>query len=106
MMAIKLYNSLTRSKEEFIPREPGKATIYACGPTTYNYFHLGNARMLVVFDMIRRYLIYKGYEVTYVQNFTGVDDKIIKRAEKEGCEPLALAQKYIDEYFIDAKALN
>lgn len=105
-MAIKLFNTLTRKKEEFVPREPGKASIYACGPTTYNYFHLGNARMLVVFDMIRRYLIYKGYDVTYVQNFTDVDDKIINRAAEEGCDPLKLAQKYIDEYFKDAKALN
>lgn len=105
-MAIKLYNTLTRRKEEFIPRESGKASIYACGPTTYNYFHLGNARMLVVFDMIRRYLIYKGYDVTYVQNFTDVDDKIIKRANEEGIDPFVLAQKYIDEYFKDAKTLN
>lgn len=105
-MAIKLYNTLTRRKEEFVPREPGKAAIYACGPTTYNYFHLGNARMLVVFDMVRRYLQHKGYDVTYVQNFTDVDDKIIKRAAEEGCDPLVLARKYIGEYFIDAKALH
>ncbi len=105
-MVIKLFNTLTRRKEEFVPREPGKAAIYACGPTTYNFFHLGNARMLVVFDMVRRYLIYKGYEVTYVQNFTDVDDKIINRAQEEGAEPMALAQKYIHEYFHDAKALN
>lgn len=105
-MALRLYNTLTRRKEEFIPREPGKASIYACGPTTYNFFHLGNARMLVVFDMIRRYLLYKGYDVTYVQNFTDVDDKIINRANQEGSDPAALAQKYIDEYFVDAKALN
>jgi cysteinyl-tRNA synthetase len=105
-MAVKLYNTLTRRKEEFVPREQGKVAIYACGPTTYNYFHLGNARMLVVFDMVRRYLKYKGYAVTYVQNFTDVDDKIINRAAEEGCDPLALARKYIDEYFKDAKALN
>lgn len=105
-MTIRLYNTLTRRKEEFVPREPGKAAIYACGPTTYNFFHLGNARMLVVFDMVRRYLIYKGYDVTYVQNFTDVDDKIINRAAEEKSDPLTLAQKYIDEYFVDAKALN
>lgn len=105
-MAIRLYNSLTHQKEEFVPKVPEKASIYACGPTTYNYFHLGNARMLVVFDMIRRYLIYKGYDVTYVQNFTDVDDKIIKRSAEEGMDPMALARKYIDEYFKDAKALN
>ncbi|AHF09078.1 MULTISPECIES: cysteine--tRNA ligase [Dehalobacter] len=105
-MAIRLYNTLTRRKEEFVPREPGKASMYACGPTTYNYFHLGNARMLVVFDMIRRYLIHKGFDVTYIQNFTDVDDKIIKRAAEEDCDPIALAGKYINEYFTDAKALN
>jgi cysteinyl-tRNA synthetase len=105
-MAVKLYNTLTRRKEEFVPREQGRVAIYACGPTTYNYFHLGNARMLVVFDMVRRYFQYKGYAVTYVQNFTDVDDKIINRAAEEGCDPLALARKYIDEYFKDAQALN
>ena len=105
-MAIRLFNSLTRRKEEFIPRESGKASIYACGPTTYNYFHLGNARMLVVFDMIRRYLIYKGYDVTYIQNFTDVDDKIINKAVEEGYSPKELAEKYIREYFKDAQTLN
>jgi len=105
-MAVRLYNTLTRHKEEFIPGNQGKATIYACGPTTYNFFHLGNARMLVVFDMVRRYLLHRGYEVTYIQNFTDVDDKIIKRAAEEGCDPLALAQKYIKEYYLDARALN
>jgi len=105
-MAVRLYNTLSRRKEEFVPREAGKVTIYACGPTTYNFFHIGNARMLVVFDMIRRYLMYKGYQVTYVQNFTDVDDKIIKKAAEEGCDPLLLAQKYIMEYFRDAKSLN
>ena len=105
-MAIRLFNSLTRRKEEFIPREAGKASIYACGPTTYNYFHLGNARMLVVFDMIRRYLLYKGYDVTYIQNFTDVDDKIINRAIEEGYNPKKLAEKYIMAYFQDAQALN
>lgn len=105
-MTIRLFNSLTRRKEEFVPREPGKASIYACGPTTYNYFHLGNARMLVVFDMIRRYLLYKGYDVTYIQNFTDVDDKIISKAQEEGYNPRELAEKYIKEYFEDAQSLN
>lgn len=105
-MVIRLFNSLTRRKEEFVPRQPGKVSIYACGPTTYNYFHLGNARMLVVFDMIRRYLTYRGYDVTYIQNFTDVDDKIIKRAAEEGMDSMALAEKYIKEYFRDANALN
>lgn len=80
--------------------------MYVCGPTTYNYFHAGNGRMFVVFDMIRRYFIYKGYDVHYVQNFTDVDDKIIQRGKVEGMEPLALGQKYIEEYFKDAASLN
>ncbi|HBQ27489.1 MAG TPA: cysteine--tRNA ligase, partial [Syntrophomonas sp.] len=77
-----------------------------CGPTTYNYIHLGNARPLVVFDTLRRYLAYRGYEVTYVQNFTDVDDKIINRSQEEGEEALKLAERYINEYFKDADALN
>jgi len=105
-MSVKLFNTMTRQKEELQTREKGKVAIYTCGPTTYNYFHVGNGRMLVVFDMIRRYLIYKGYEVYFVQNFTDVDDKIIKRAEEEGENALALAQRYIGEYFKDAQALN
>lgn len=105
-MSLKLYNTMTRQKEVFRPRESGRVAMYVCGPTTYNYFHAGNARMFVVFDMIRRYFIYKGYDVFYVQNFTDVDDKIIKRGNEEGMEPLALGQKYIDEYFKDAQALN
>lgn len=80
--------------------------MYVCGPTTYNFIHVGNARMFVVFDMIRRYFMYKGYDVQYVQNFTDVDDKIIKRGNEEGMEPLALGQKYIEEYFKDAASLN
>ncbi len=105
-MSLKLFNTMTRQKEELKPRESGKVGIYACGPTTYNFFHLGNARMLVAFDMIRRYLLYRGYDVNYVQNFTDVDDKIIKRASVEGIDALTLAQNYIDEYYLDAKALN
>ncbi|WP_042338080.1 cysteine--tRNA ligase [Desulfosporosinus youngiae] len=105
-MSLKLFNTMTRQKEEFHPRENGKVAMYVCGPTTYNYFHAGNARMFVVFDMIRRYFIYKGLDVRYVQNFTDVDDKIIQRGHVEGMDPLALGQKYIEEYFKDAKALN
>ena len=105
-MSLKLYNTMTRQKEQFQPRESKKVAMYVCGPTTYNYFHAGNGRMFVVFDMIRRYLMYKGYEVRYVQNFTDVDDKIIQRGNVEGMEPLALGQKYIEEYFKDALALN
>ncbi len=105
-MSIRLYNTMTRKKEEFVPRKDGEVTIYACGPTTYNHFHVGNARMLVVFDTIRRYFEYRGYKVTFVQNFTDIDDKIINRAKEEGMDALALSKKYIDEYFKDAEALN
>lgn len=105
-MSIKLFNTMTRQKEEFKPRESGKVAMYSCGPTVYNYVHVGNGRMLVVFDMVRRYLMYKGYKVTFVQNFTDVDDKIIQRGLEEGIDPLALSQKYIDEYFKDAQALK
>ena len=105
-MSLKLFNTMNREKEEFQPRESGKVAMYVCGPTTYNYFHAGNARMFVVFDMIRRYFMYKGFDVRYVQNFTDVDDKIIQRGNVEGMDPLALGQKYIEEYFKDAKALN
>ncbi len=105
-MTIKIYNTMTRKKEEFVPREPGKVSMYTCGPTTYNYFHLGNARMFVVFDIVRRYFEYRGYKVTYVQNFTDIDDKIINRAKEEGMNALALGQKYIVEYFKDADELS
>jgi cysteinyl-tRNA synthetase len=105
-MTIKLFNTLTKKKEELVTREPNKVSMYVCGPTTYNYIHLGNARPIVVFDTIRRYLTYRGYEVIYVQNFTDVDDKIIKRAREEKETPANLAQKYIDAYFKDADALN
>ena len=103
---MEIYNTLSRRKEMFVPREAGKVRMYVCGPTTYNYIHLGNARPLVFFDTVRRYLIYKGYDVLYVQNFTDVDDKIISRAREEGEDPLSLAGKYIREYFKDADALN
>ncbi len=105
-MALRLFNTMSHQKEEFKPREEGKVGMYTCGPTVYNYFHVGNGRMLVVFDMIRRYLLYKGYDVTFVQNFTDIDDKIIKRGQDEGRDPLELAQDYIGEYFKDAAALN
>jgi cysteinyl-tRNA synthetase len=105
-MAIRLHNTLIRQKEEFVPRTAGEVSMYACGPTTYNYFHLGNARMLVVFDMIRRYFMFRGYQVTYIQNFTDVDDKIIAQAEKENKTSQEVAEFYIQEYFADAEALN
>ena len=103
---MKLYNTLSRQKEEFIPLEEGKVKMYSCGPTVYNYFHIGNARPFIVFDVLRRYLQYRGYEVTFVQNFTDVDDKIIQKAKEEGITPLEIADKYIAEYFIDADGLG
>ena len=103
---LKVYNTLTGKKEEFKPHRDGQVNMYVCGPTVYNYIHLGNARPLVVFDTVRRYLIHKGYKVKYVQNFTDVDDKIINRAKEEGVLPLELSKKYIEEYFKDADALN
>ncbi len=103
---MKLYNTMTRKKEEFKPSDPGEVKIYSCGPTVYNYFHLGNARPFVVFDTLRRYLEYKGYGVKYVQNFTDIDDKMIKRANEEGITVKELADKFIDEYFVDVKGLG
>lgn len=101
-----VYNTLTRKKEELKTIEEGKVRIYVCGPTVYNYFHIGNARPLVVFDTLRKYLGYRGYDVKYVQNFTDVDDKIINRAKEEGITAPEVSEKYIKEYFDDAKALN
>ena len=103
---MKLYNTLTRTKEEFIPLEEGKVKMYVCGPTVYNYIHIGNARPFIMFDTLRRYLQYKGYDVTFVQNFTDVDDKIIKRGHEEGISPEDVANKYIEEYFVDADGLG
>lgn len=103
---MKLYNTLTRQKEEFVPIEENKVKMYSCGPTVYNYFHIGNARPFIMFDLLRNYLIYRGYEVTFVQNFTDVDDKIIKRANEEGISPFEVADKYIEEYFKDADGLG
>ncbi|ABW18031.1 cysteine--tRNA ligase [Alkaliphilus oremlandii] len=103
---MKLYNTLTRKKEEFIPLEEGKVRMYACGPTVYNYFHIGNARTFMVFDALRRYLIYRGYDVTFVQNFTDVDDKIIRRANEEGVAPEEISERFIKEYFYDAGTLG
>jgi cysteinyl-tRNA synthetase len=103
---MRLYNTLGGKKEDLQTLEPRKVKMYVCGPTTYNFIHLGNARPLVVFDTVRRYLAYRGYQVTYVQNFTDVDDKIINRANEEGADALELAQRYINAYFEDAGALN
>ncbi len=103
---MKIFNTLTRVKQDFVPIEPGKVKIYACGPTVYNYIHIGNARPLCVFDVLRRYLEYRGYEVTFVQNFTDIDDKIIKRANEEGTDYKTVSEKYIEEFWKDAKGLN
>ncbi len=103
---MKIYNTLTRKKEEFIPLEPGKVKMYACGPTVYNYIHIGNARPICVFDTLRRYLEYRGYQVTFVQNFTDIDDKLIKKANEEGITVKEVAQRYIQEYETDAKGLG
>ena len=103
---MKLYNTLTRYKEEFKPIEDGKVKMYACGPTVYNYFHLGNARPFVTFDTLARYLEYRGYDVTFVQNFTDIDDKMIKRANEEGITVEQLADRFIKEYYVDADGLN
>ena len=103
---MQLYNTMSGKKEEFYTCEPGKVKMYACGPTVYNFFHVGNARCFVVFDMLRRYLEYRGYEVTFVQNFTDIDDKVIRRANEEGVSYSEIAHRYIDEYFTDAKGLG
>lgn len=103
---MKIYNTLTRKKEEFVPIEEGTAKIYVCGPTVYNYFHIGNARPFVVFDTLRKYLQYRGYKVKFVQNFTDVDDKIINRAREEHLTAGEVSEKYIGEYYKDAAALN
>ena len=103
---MQVYNTLTNRKEEFVPIEPGKVRMYVCGPTVYNFFHIGNARPFVVFDTLRRYFIYRGYEVKFVQNFTDVDDKIINRAKEEGISAPEVSEKYIKEYFDDAAALG
>lgn len=103
---MRIFNTMTRQKEEFIPNNPDEVKIYACGPTVYNYIHIGNARPLCVFDVLRRYLEYKGYNVKFVQNFTDVDDKIIKRTNEEGITFEEVSKKYIEEFWTDANGLN
>jgi len=103
---MKIFNTQSRQKEELIPQVENRITIYACGPTVYNFIHIGNARPLVVFDTLRRYLESKGYEVTFVQNFTDIDDKMIRRAQEENTTVAALAKRFITEYWIDAGGLN
>ncbi len=103
---MKIFNTLTREKQEFKPINEGEVKIYACGPTVYNFIHIGNARPICVFDVLRRYLEYRGYNVTFVQNFTDIDDKIIKRANEEDSTFTEVSEKYIEEFWIDAKGLN
>jgi cysteinyl-tRNA synthetase len=106
MSNIKIYNTLTRKKEEFVPLEPGKVKMYVCGPTVYNFIHIGNARPPIVFDVVRRYFMYRGYDVTYVQNFTDVDDKIIKKANESGMSVEEVAEKFIASFVEDVRALG
>lgn len=103
---MRIYNTLTRKKEELETITPGEVKIYACGPTVYNYIHIGNARPLCVFDTFRRYLEYRGYKVNFVQNFTDIDDKIIKRANEEGTDYKTVSEKYIAEFWADVKGMN
>lgn len=103
---MKIFNTLTRSKDEFVPINEGEAKIYACGPTVYNYIHIGNARPLCVFDVLRRYLEWRGYKVNFVQNFTDIDDKLIKKANEENITVPEVAERFIGEFWTDAKGLN
>ena len=103
---MKIYNTLTKQKEEFIPIEPGKVKMYVCGPTVYNLIHIGNARPMIVFDTVRRFMEYKGYEVNFVSNFTDVDDKIIKKALEEGVDSSVISERYIQECKKDMAAMN
>ncbi|SHI01529.1 cysteine--tRNA ligase [Clostridium grantii] len=103
---MKIFNSMTRTKEEFIPLKAGEVSMYVCGPTVYDYFHIGNARTFIVFDTVRRYFEYSGYKVNYVQNFTDIDDKMINRANNEGITVKELGERFIKEYFQDADALG
>mgnify|MGYP000022858936 FL=1 len=103
---IRIYNTLTRKKEDFVPLEEGKVRMYVCGPTVYNFIHIGNARPMIVFDTVRRYLESKGYDVNFVSNFTDVDDKIIKKANEEGVEPSVISERYIAECKKDMEGMN
>ena len=103
---MKIYNTLSKKKEEFIPIEEGKVRMYVCGPTVYNLIHIGNARPMIVFDTVRRYMEHKGFEVNYVSNFTDVDDKIIKKAAEEGVDAAVISERYIEECKKDMAAMN
>lgn len=103
---MKLYNTMSKRKEEFVPLEEGKVKMYVCGPTVYNFIHIGNARPMIVFDTVRRYFEYKGYDVNFVSNFTDVDDKIIKKAIEEGVSSDEISKRYIAECKKDMEAMN
>ena len=103
---MKIFNTLTRQKDEFKPITEGEVKIYACGPTVYNYIHIGNARPLCVFDVLRRYFEWRGYKVNFIQNFTDIDDKLINKANDEGITVPEVAERYIGEFWTDAKGLN
>ncbi len=105
-LTLVLFNDLTRRKEPFVPVVPGRVGFYACGPTVYDFFHIGNARPFIVFDVLRRYLDWSGYSVTFIQNFTDIDDKMIDRANREKISVPELARRFIDEYYADADALG
>jgi cysteinyl-tRNA synthetase len=105
-MSIKIYNTLTRKKEEFVPLEEGKVKMYVCGPTVYNYIHIGNARPAIVFDTVRRYFAFRGYDIQYVSNFTDVDDKLIRAANELGSDVPTIAEQFINAYFDDVTALG
>ena len=103
---MQIYNTMSRKKEELVPLVPGEISMYVCGPTVYNLIHVGNARPIIMFDVLRRYFEYRGFAVTFVQNFTDVDDKIIKRANEEGTDSKTVSEKYIAEYFKDCQGLG
>ena len=103
---MKLFNTLTRQKDEFVPLKAGEVKMYSCGPTVYNYFHIGNARPFIMFDLLRRYFEYRGYKVTFVQNFTDIDDKVINKANEEGVDFNTIAERYIKEYYVDSEGLG
>ena len=103
---MRIFNTETKRKEEFVPLEPGKVRMYVCGPTVYNFIHIGNARPMIVFDTVRRYMEYRGYEVNYVSNFTDVDDKIIAKANEEGVSAQEISERYIAECKKDMAGMN
>lgn len=105
-MSLKIYNTMTRTKENFIPLEPGKVKMYVCGPTVYDYIHIGNARPVIFFDVVRRYLESVGYDVTFIVNFTDVDDKLIKKAAEMGTTVPEVADLFVQKYYEDTAGLG